>query len=268
MPISFGKLKQAVETEIADSNTREVAPLKGHTTSKQQRRDMTIRIVAVLTRHALSKQAHKDEEPSTTSKDTSMIKQNFKEQSEEVKEQTKETITEEQKDAAQMDMREDFEEEQTDPKSSKEGGEGEVPETAFFNCPEDKEGWDRQTWIEEQNVKAEHNKGIAEIIKKMQGTVQSDFFIKDGLLMKTTRLQTRESFTDKVVVPESLKAFVIGCHHNLPMHGHQGRKRTERMICSRYYWKGMSKDIGSGSKHALDALYARHQDQHTPGSQK
>ena len=60
---------------------------------------------------------------------------------------------------------------------------------------------------------------------------------------ETTRLQARESFADKVVVPESLKAFVIGCHHNLPMYGHQGRKRTEQMICARYYWKGMSKDI-------------------------
>jgi transposase InsO family protein len=62
--------------------------------------------------------------------------------------------------------------------------------------------------------------------------------------MKAARIQAfKETFANKVVVPESLKAFVIGCHHNLPMHGHQGRKRTEQMIGARYYWKGMSKDI-------------------------
>ena len=56
-------------------------------------------------------------------------------------------------------------------------------------------------------------------------------------------LTIKESCNEKVVVPESLKAFVIGCHHNLPMHGHQGRKRTERMISARYYWRRMTKDI-------------------------
>ena len=90
-----------------------------------------------------------------------MHKEDFKEQTEEVKEQTKEAIAEEQQDTAQMDTGEDLEVKQADPKSSKKGGEGEIPETAFFNCPEDKEGWDRQTWIEEQNVTAEHNKEIA-----------------------------------------------------------------------------------------------------------
>jgi hypothetical protein len=43
-----------------------------------------------------------------------MHKEDFKEQSDEVKEQTKETIAEEQQDTAQMDTDEDLEEEQAD----------------------------------------------------------------------------------------------------------------------------------------------------------
>ena len=178
---------------------------------------MTARIVAVLTRHARSKQEQENKEPSAASKDASMLKEDFKEQSEEVKEQTKETRTEEQQDIAQMDTSEDLEEQQADPKTSKEGGEAEISETAFFDCPEDKEGWDRQTWIEEQNRKEGHNKEVTAILEKMQGKEQGDFFVKDGLLMKASRVKSfKETFDNKVVVPESLKAFVIGCHHNLP----------------------------------------------------
>ena len=46
-----------------------------------------------------------------------------------------------------------------------------------------------------------------------------------------------------MIVPESLRAFVIGQHHNLELHGHQGRRRTTRMISERYYWPGMCEDI-------------------------
>ena len=53
-----------------------------------------------------------------------MHKEDFKEQSDEVKEQTKETIAEEQQDTAQMDTGEDLEEEQSDPKAAKKGGKG------------------------------------------------------------------------------------------------------------------------------------------------
>jgi hypothetical protein len=174
LPISFGKLRQTTEASSDDANIETIAALKRHITNKQTKRDMTARIVAVLTRHARSKQEQESKEPLATSKDASMLKEDFKEQSEEVKEQTKEAITEEQQDTAQMDTSEDLEEQQADPKSSKEGGEAEIPETAFFDCPEDKEGWDRQTWIEEQNRKEGHNKEITAILEKMQGKEQGD----------------------------------------------------------------------------------------------
>ena len=44
-------------------------------------------------------------------------------------------------------------------------------------------------------------------------------------------------------MPEALKAFVIGTHHNLPLAGHGGARRTIKAICNNYYWKGMSGDI-------------------------
>ena len=119
--------------------------------------------------------------------------------------------------------------------------EAQPAKASFFNCPQDKEGWERSTWIEEQA----NDKNLAKTIKIAQDNADPYFILKDNLLMKiqSKHKPGKESYQKKVVVPESLKAFVIGCHHNLPMHGHQGRKRTENMISARYYWRGMSKDI-------------------------
>ena len=80
---------------------------------------------------------------------------------------------------------------------------------------------------------------------KARSEENTRFTITNGLLVKIDSEERgrREGRKLKVVVPESLKAFVLGQHHNLPLHGHQGRRRTETMISSRYYWPGMSKDI-------------------------
>ena len=113
--------------------------------------------------------------------------------------------------------------------------------TSFFNCRLDKEGWDRKDWVEEQAA----DKNLAQFFNQTKEDTSKDFIIKDGLLLQIPRRFTvqKEGYNEKIVVPESLKAFVIGCHHNLPLHGHQGRKRTAHMISARYYWRGMSKDI-------------------------
>ena len=48
---------------------------------------------------------------------------------------------------------------------------------------------------------------------------------------------------DRIVVPETLKAFVLYLHHGLPLSGHQGRTRTLASISERFWWSGLSKDV-------------------------
>ena len=61
----------------------------------------------------------------------------------------------------------------------------------------------------------------------------------EGLLMR----KAEAGKIDRVVVPESLKAFILRRYHGLPISGHVGRRRTYAQISSAYYWPNMSKDV-------------------------
>ena len=117
----------------------------------------------------------------------------------------------------------------------------------LFKCDKDLEGWDPEIWKQEQNNPK--NKEITRLFKSFKQTslTRNDFQInKDGLLVKTG-----DNNTQRVVVPESLKAFVIGIHHNTPLHAHQGQKRLYQMITSKYYWPSQRKDIARWVKSCL-----------------
>ena len=55
------------------------------------------------------------------------------------------------------------------------------------------------------------------------------------------RSSHRRRHDQRLVVPDSLKAFVLWRHHGLPLAGHHGRKRTYEEISRRFWWKGMWK---------------------------
>ena len=110
----------------------------------------------------------------------------------------------------------------------------------FFECEHEREGWDKSTWILEQ----QSSKFVKDLLKTIvtQPNVAGRYIwvnyvlhLKADLLVPLAR--------NRIVVPESLRAFVIGQHHNLELHAHQGRRRTVKMICSRYYWPGMCEHI-------------------------
>jgi hypothetical protein len=46
-----------------------------------------------------------------------------------------------------------------------------------------------------------------------------------------------------IVVPESLKAFVLRHQHGIPLSGHKGRRKVIHYIRIRYWWKGMNRDV-------------------------
>ena len=53
-----------------------------------------------------------------------------------------------------------------------------------------------------------------------------------------------EKSNARIVVPESLKAFILQRHHGLPLSGHVGRNKMLKLMATRYWWKNMSRDVG------------------------
>ena len=57
---------------------------------------------------------------------------------------------------------------------------------------------------------------------------------------ESARVRRRSDANQLVlVVPDSLKAFVLWRHHGLPLSGHNGRKRVYAALSSKFWWKGM-----------------------------
>jgi hypothetical protein len=128
----------------------------------------------------------------------------------------------------------------------------------FFDCEQDEEGWDIHSWIEHQ----QSSKFIVKLLDGMAKVTKviNLYVIVDGVLHLKAD-PTVKSSKNRIVVPECLRAFVIGQHHNMELHGHQGRKRTTKMICSRYYWPNMCEDIARGFELAQLARDVKQQDQ-------
>ena len=112
----------------------------------------------------------------------------------------------------------------------------------FFKASQDRKGWAKETWVIEQNGD-EHCKNVRN--KILENSRLGKYYVEmQGVLHKTATTDSSIKLPKhRIMVPESLKAFVLGQHHNLELHGHQGRKRTTKMVCNRYYWPGMRADI-------------------------
>jgi hypothetical protein len=48
---------------------------------------------------------------------------------------------------------------------------------------------------------------------------------------------------DQVLVPVSLRAYILNRYHGLPVTGHMGRRRTHNQVSAFFWWQGMYKDI-------------------------
>lgn len=64
---------------------------------------------------------------------------------------------------------------------------------------------------------------------------------RGGLLLRKSTSATAQ---DQVLVPLSLRAFILRRYHGLPVSAHLGRRRTYAHIKRSYYWPGMSRDVG------------------------
>ena len=117
--------------------------------------------------------------------------------------------------------------------------EKEQPQRAFFKCAADLEGWDVSTWVKEQ--RDARNTEVARLLKFLEDNpANPNYKIQaNGLLVK---ISLDASAGPRVVVPETLKAFILRLHHNMPLHAHQGGKRLIKMLSAKFYWTNMNKD--------------------------
>ena len=69
-----------------------------------------------------------------------------------------------------------------------------------------------------------------------------------GLL---TRKRVDRTKQDQVLVPSTLKAFILHRYHGLPITGHTGRKKTYGQLTMNYYWPSMRKDLERWIKSCL-----------------
>ena len=108
----------------------------------------------------------------------------------------------------------------------------------FFDCEKEKNGTTRQIWIDEQtrdkSKQMEHVR--SKIGKEAEHGMKFDF--DDGLIVMTRT----GSEGPRLVVPETLKAYVLMMHHNVATAGHQGKNRTVKQLALGFYWPKMKED--------------------------
>ena len=61
----------------------------------------------------------------------------------------------------------------------------------------------------------------------------------DGLVL----MKRSEEDLGRIVVPESLRAFILRMHHNVQLAGHQGYKRVLDQIKEQFYWPGLKQTV-------------------------
>ena len=150
-----------------------------------------------------------------------------------------------------------------------------VPVLAFFP-PEDKTAWSPKEFLKLQ-MADEACKRYFQKMKDQSPQVRNHFHVDAlGLLwhrcfkptpdpahavdepnLKRRKLSSRKwrsSTSDpalQLVVPDSLKAFILRQFHGSPLSAHQGRDKTFLSMSRRYWWSGMKRDVGRWTRACL-----------------
>jgi hypothetical protein len=107
------------------------------------------------------------------------------------------------------------------------------------------DGWDLSVWLKEQND--EKNKQVYEQLQDYKKNKRGPYRInEDGLLVRVSHFVEgeKDTVTERIFVPESLRHFVFAAHHNMPLGGaHMGRNRLSKTVGRRYYWPAMDEEL-------------------------
>ena len=120
---------------------------------------------------------------------------------------------------------------------------------AFFP-PEDKEAYCTEDFIKLQ----QEDKYCQDLLKSKERvkpawdkTKPKQFLTNKGLLMR----KSKDGKHAQIVVPMSLKAFILRRYHGLPVSGHLGKNKVTKQIALHYYWPGMADNIAKWIKSCL-----------------
>ena len=100
--------------------------------------------------------------------------------------------------------------------------------------------WTREVWKKEQTqCESKQMNSIRTAVGK--GKKNGVIFVcrTDGLII----MKHDENDVGKIVVPESLRAYVLKMFHNAQLGAHQGKNRTLKQITGSFYWLSMKADI-------------------------
>jgi hypothetical protein len=116
------------------------------------------------------------------------------------------------------------------------------PKPPFFDCARDLEGWTPDVWLAEQQDAS--SKSMASVRKALsERGPSSGYKVNNTGLIVMDYVDRNGSKRERVVVPESLRAFVLAINHNLEMAGHKSHNKMLDDIIPRYFWPGMKRDI-------------------------
>ena len=112
--------------------------------------------------------------------------------------------------------------------------------------PRDETAWTAKDWARLQ-AQDPFCQGIIEALRAGSAAVHRRYQLDedDSLLFKKIRVMkgyTRLD-TEVLVVPRTLRAFILSRYHSLPVSGHKGGTKMYHVMKGRYFWPGMRKDI-------------------------
>ena len=111
-----------------------------------------------------------------------------------------------------------------------------APVDAYFP-PMDAEAWDLQ---QVARLQAE-DEGLSKLRAQVDSAQVTGFSVDSVGVLR--RDNTELGRPGAIVVPTSLRAFVLRQHHGLPLSGHPGTRKLRKLLRHRFWWNGMSADV-------------------------
>ena len=94
-------------------------------------------------------------------------------------------------------------------------------------------------------MKCEHLR--AQSVQSFDNTKAGGYFIQNTLIMRKRKHRNQS----QVVVPMSLRAFILRRYHGLPISGHVGIKKTLAHMRMAYHWPNMKTDAAKWIRSCL-----------------
>ena len=108
---------------------------------------------------------------------------------------------------------------------------------------------DKTAWNMAEFRKLQQEDTICQAISKMQASKEEhnpQFHVDPaGTLWKVYHANDHNRWTKDrhaLVIPQSLKAFILRSHHGLPLVGHPGLTKVKKAMAFKYWWNGMKDD--------------------------